>query len=141
MPGKLLCPLLAVMEVMAFKFTLPLCLALLKVLVFLLDLTVCKDRPLHHDRPAEPPARLLQVMYEYDEPDFALIDTLFSLAEAYLFMQLVEMHDTNPGLMPGPKTNADLYRFASAVCLVDSARSRSHACLQRATCCSVPCHL
>lgn len=55
-----------------------------------------------------------QVMYEYDEPDFALIDTLFSLAEAYLFMQLVEMHDTNPGLMPGPKTNADLYRDVRA---------------------------
>ena len=28
---------------------------------------------------------------EFDEPDFALIDTLFSLAEAHLFMQLVEM--------------------------------------------------
>lgn len=24
---------------------------------------------------------------EYDEPDFALIDTLFSLAEAHLYMQ------------------------------------------------------
>jgi len=32
----------------------------------------------------------------YDEPDYALIDTLFSLAEAYLFMQLVDFRDTFP---------------------------------------------
>jgi hypothetical protein len=29
---------------------------------------------------------------EYDEPDFALIDTLFSLAEAHLFMQARRGH-------------------------------------------------
>ena len=27
----------------------------------------------------------------FDEPDYAMVDTLFSLAEAYLFMQLVEL--------------------------------------------------
>jgi hypothetical protein len=32
----------------------------------------------------------------YDEPDYALIDTLFSLAEAYLFMQLVDFRDAFP---------------------------------------------
>lgn len=32
----------------------------------------------------------------YDEPDYALIDTLFSLAEAYLFMQLVDFKDAFP---------------------------------------------
>lgn len=33
----------------------------------------------------------------FDEPDYALIDTLFSLAEAYLFAQLVDLKDNNPG--------------------------------------------
>ncbi|RHN71004.1 putative 5'-nucleotidase [Medicago truncatula] len=32
----------------------------------------------------------------FDEPDYALIDTLFSLAEAYLFAQLVDFKDSNP---------------------------------------------
>ncbi|KAL0665121.1 hypothetical protein Bca4012_101959 [Brassica carinata] len=32
----------------------------------------------------------------FDEPDYALIDTLFSLAEAYLFAQLVDFKDNNP---------------------------------------------
>lgn len=36
----------------------------------------------------------------FDEPDYALIDTLFSLAEAYLFAQLVEFMDNNPGKIP-----------------------------------------
>lgn len=31
----------------------------------------------------------VQVRFSFDEPDFAMIDTLFSLAEAHLFMQLV----------------------------------------------------
>ncbi|GKB06528.1 5'-nucleotidase domain-containing protein 4 isoform X3 [Tanacetum coccineum] len=33
----------------------------------------------------------------FDEPDYALIDTLFSLVEAYLFAQLVDFKDNNPG--------------------------------------------
>lgn len=36
----------------------------------------------------------------FDEPDYALIDTLFSLAEAYLFAQLVYFKDSNPGKVP-----------------------------------------
>jgi hypothetical protein len=36
----------------------------------------------------------------YDEPDYALIDTLFSLAEAYLFMQLVDFQDQFPEKIP-----------------------------------------
>lgn len=36
----------------------------------------------------------------FDEPDYALIDTLFSLAEAFLFAQLVDFKDNHPGLVP-----------------------------------------
>lgn len=36
----------------------------------------------------------------FDEPDYALVDTLFSLAEAYLFAQLVDFNDTYPGKVP-----------------------------------------
>ena len=49
---------------------------------------------------------------EFDEPDFALIDTLFSLAEAHLFMQLIELRDARPHIMPPGKTCADIYRYA-----------------------------
>ena len=52
----------------------------------------------------------LQVRFEFDEPDFAMIDTLFSLAEAHLFMQLVELQDSDPGQLPAGKTTDDLYR-------------------------------
>ncbi|XP_033509311.1 uncharacterized protein LOC107800665 isoform X1 [Nicotiana tabacum] len=44
----------------------------------------------------------------FDEPDYALIDTLFSLAEAYLFAQLVDFKDKNPGKVP---ENADYSRM------------------------------
>ena len=50
----------------------------------------------------------------FDEPDFALIDTLFSLAEAHLFMQLVELADEAPGALPPGKTTPDLYRDVRA---------------------------
>jgi hypothetical protein len=33
----------------------------------------------------------VQVRDDYEEPAYGMIDTLFSLAEAYLFMQLVEL--------------------------------------------------
>lgn len=36
----------------------------------------------------------------FDEPDYVLIDTLFSLAGAYLFAQLVDFKDNNPGRIP-----------------------------------------
>jgi HAD superfamily 5'-nucleotidase-like hydrolase len=47
---------------------------------------------------------------EFDEPDFALIDTLFSLAEAHLFMQLVEMKDEGGHALLERKSFADIYR-------------------------------
>lgn len=53
---------------------------------------------------------MMQVRHEFDEPDFAMIDTLFSLAEAHLFMQLVELQDREPHLLPAGKTRPDLYR-------------------------------
>ena len=53
----------------------------------------------------------MQVRHDFDEPDFAMIDTLFSLAEAHLFMQLVELQDKEPHLLPGGKTRPDLYRW------------------------------
>ena len=56
---------------------------------------------------------MLQDRFEFDEPDFAMIDTLFSLAEAHLFMQLVELQDTQPELLPPGKTRPDLYRYVS----------------------------
>ena len=56
---------------------------------------------------------VLQVRHDFDEPDFAMIDTLFSLAEAHLFMQLVELQDREPHLLPAGKTRPDLYRYAT----------------------------
>ncbi len=44
----------------------------------------------------------------YEEPHFALIDTLFALAEAYLYCQLVELRDARPDLVP--KQYHDMYR-------------------------------
>ncbi|KAL5715255.1 hypothetical protein ACHQM5_017098 [Ranunculus cassubicifolius] len=44
----------------------------------------------------------------FDEPDYALIDTLFSLAEAYLFAQLVDFKDKNPRKVPD---GADYFRM------------------------------
>ncbi|KAK6124533.1 hypothetical protein DH2020_041742 [Rehmannia glutinosa] len=46
----------------------------------------------------------------FDEPEYALIDTLFSLAEAYLFAQLVDFKDNNPGKIP-----ADLEQFQQSI--------------------------
>ena len=50
---------------------------------------------------------------EFDEPDFALIDTLFSLAEAHLFMQLIELQDNHPDRLPAGKNCADIYRYST----------------------------
>ncbi|CAK8569626.1 unnamed protein product [Lathyrus sativus] len=46
----------------------------------------------------------------FDGPDYALIDTLFSLAEAYLFAQLVDFKDRNPGKFPMSVDYACLYK-------------------------------
>ena len=53
----------------------------------------------------------MQERFEFDEPDFALIDTLFSLGESHIFMQLVEMHDATPEKLPPGKSYADMYRY------------------------------
>ncbi len=53
---------------------------------------------------------MVQERTEFDEPDYALIDTLFSLAEAHLFMQIIELMESKPGIMPPNKTFADIYR-------------------------------
>ncbi|XP_057503798.1 uncharacterized protein LOC130787445 isoform X3 [Actinidia eriantha] len=50
----------------------------------------------------------------FDEPDYALIDTLFSLAEAYLFAQLVDFKDTNPGRLPEGADYSHMYRDVRA---------------------------
>ncbi|CAI7877908.1 unnamed protein product [Closterium sp. NIES-53] len=49
----------------------------------------------------------------FDEPDFALIDTLFSLAEAYMFAQLVEFKDAFPDRIPST-SYAAMYRDVRA---------------------------
>uniref|UniRef100_A0A0D9ZDT0 5'-nucleotidase n=1 Tax=Oryza glumipatula TaxID=40148 RepID=A0A0D9ZDT0_9ORYZ len=46
----------------------------------------------------------------FDEPDYALIDTLFSLGEAYLFAQLVDFMDNNPGKVPSGTDYPLMYR-------------------------------
>uniref|UniRef100_A0A2P2K128 Cytosolic purine 5-nucleotidase n=1 Tax=Rhizophora mucronata TaxID=61149 RepID=A0A2P2K128_RHIMU len=46
----------------------------------------------------------------FDEPEYALIDTLFSLAEAYLFAQLVDFKDNNPGKFPEGADYARMYK-------------------------------
>lgn len=50
----------------------------------------------------------------FDEPDYALIDTLFSLAEAYLFAQLVDYKDNNPGKIPSGTDYARMYKDVRA---------------------------
>ncbi|KAF9620362.1 hypothetical protein IFM89_011097 [Coptis chinensis] len=50
----------------------------------------------------------------FDEPDYALIDTLFSLAEAYLFAQLVDFKDNNPGKVPDGVGYSRMYKDVRA---------------------------
>ncbi|KAI3736980.1 hypothetical protein L2E82_26971 [Cichorium intybus] len=45
----------------------------------------------------------------FDGPDYAHIDTLFSLAEAYLFAQLVDFKDSNPGKISEVKDYSRMY--------------------------------
>ncbi|MBM3382608.1 MAG: HAD-IG family 5'-nucleotidase [Betaproteobacteria bacterium] len=44
----------------------------------------------------------------YEEPDYALIDTLFTLADAYLFAQLIDLRNKNPDKIR--KTPLEIYR-------------------------------
>ncbi|XP_038716865.1 5'-nucleotidase domain-containing protein 4 isoform X2 [Tripterygium wilfordii] len=50
----------------------------------------------------------------FDEPDYALIDTLFSLAEAYLFAQLVDFKDNNPEKVPEGVDYTGMYKDVRA---------------------------
>lgn len=50
----------------------------------------------------------------FDEPDYALIDTLFSLAEAFLFAQLVDFKDSHPELVPEGTDYSSLYKDVRA---------------------------
>ncbi|XP_077239299.1 uncharacterized protein LOC143880308 [Tasmannia lanceolata] len=50
----------------------------------------------------------------FDEPDYALIDTLFSLAEAYLFAQLVDFKDSYPRKVPDGADYSRMYRDVRA---------------------------
>ncbi|XP_008787254.1 5'-nucleotidase domain-containing protein 4 isoform X2 [Phoenix dactylifera] len=50
----------------------------------------------------------------FDEPDYALVDTLFSLGEAYLFAQLVDFMDSNPGKVPSGKDYGCMYKDVRA---------------------------
>ncbi|PIA55732.1 hypothetical protein AQUCO_00700207v1 [Aquilegia coerulea] len=50
----------------------------------------------------------------FDEPDYALIDTLFSLAEAYLFAQLVDFKDKNSTKVPDGADYSRMYKDVRA---------------------------
>ncbi|XP_068665885.1 uncharacterized protein [Aristolochia californica] len=50
----------------------------------------------------------------FDEPDYALVDTLFSLAEAYLFAQLVDFKDKHPTEIPDGVDYSHMYRDVRA---------------------------
>lgn len=67
---------------------------------------------LREDRCATYGNTLLQE--SFDEPDYALIDTLFSLAEAYLFAQLVELKDVHPENLPAGTDYSQIYKDVRA---------------------------
>jgi hypothetical protein len=46
----------------------------------------------------------------FDGDEFALVDTLFSLAEAYLYCQLVELKDSPQGPGLASKSYMQLYK-------------------------------
>ncbi|KAL6511765.1 hypothetical protein OROGR_021362 [Orobanche gracilis] len=58
----------------------------------------------------------------FDEPEYAVIDTLFSLAEAYLFAQLVDYKDKNPGKISVDSSIAMKHRHFPGVAVADYSR-------------------
>ncbi|NBO37252.1 hypothetical protein EBU99_01580 [bacterium] len=48
------------------------------------------------------------LIQSYEEPDYALIDTLFTLADAYLFAQLIDLKEKHPKEIS--KTPMEIYR-------------------------------
>lgn len=70
-----------------------------------------------------------EVRDSFDAPDYAMIDTLFSLAEADLFMSLVELKDSQPDALAG-KEYAEIYRDVRAavdLCHRDGSLKRAVA--------------
>jgi HAD superfamily 5'-nucleotidase-like hydrolase len=58
----------------------------------------------------------------YEEPDYALIDTLFTLADAYLFAQLIDLKHSDPKALQ--KSPMEIYRdvrFAIDLCHRDGS--------------------
>ncbi|GLJ29468.1 hypothetical protein SUGI_0580880 [Cryptomeria japonica] len=67
----------------------------------------------------------------FDEPDYALIDTLFSLGEAYLFAQLVELKDAYPEKLPPGTNYVQMYKAVRAavdLCHRDGTIKQAVAC-------------
>lgn len=65
----------------------------------------------------------------FDEPDYTMIDTLFSISEAYLFMSLVELRESQPELLTN-KSFVDMYndvRYAVDYCHRDGTLKRKVA--------------
>lgn len=54
--------------------------------------------------------RLFAQNLNFEGSDYSLVDTLFSLAEAYLFMQLVELKDSDAGQALHHKTYSQIYK-------------------------------
>lgn len=63
----------------------------------------------------------------FDGADYVVIDTLFSLAEAYLFAQLVDFIDNNPEKVPWGTEYAFLIHIMFMTLKID--RFISRACL------------
>ncbi|RMZ54397.1 hypothetical protein APUTEX25_001973 [Auxenochlorella protothecoides] len=86
-------------------------MAAVRAVGFDMDYTLAQYKPetfevLAHDETV----KKLVSAFGYPKPAYALIDTLFSLAEAHLFMQLVELLDAGGSGLPLGKQYADLYR-------------------------------
>ncbi|GBF93676.1 hypothetical protein Rsub_06779 [Raphidocelis subcapitata] len=67
---------------------------------------------------------------EFDEPDYSMVDTLFSLAESYLFCQLVELADKDPSCIPHGRAYAPIWRdvrYAVDLCHRDGSLKREVA--------------
>eukprot|EP00798_Chlamydomonas_sp_ICE-L_P013255 gene13253-19095_t len=66
----------------------------------------------------------------FDEPEYGMVDTLFSLAEAYLYMQLVELKDEGQHAMLESKSYANVYgdlRAAVDMCHRDGSLKKAVA--------------
>lgn len=70
-----------------------------------------------------------EVRNSLDEPEYTMIDTLFSISEAFLYMTLVELKETHPDLLK-QKSFLDIYndvRFTIDYCHRDGTLKRKVA--------------